>query len=233
MSRSFDRDSLDSQLLLSLPMREGAGTLGTADVAKPHHPVLMTHAPAWTQLSPSGAYCLAFDGANDYMSCLGASSADLDFTSGDFSIACWAYLTVGSSDILVGRYLTDVSGWEVYFTEGPPTYFNLRCHHGGVPARTSANCQGWVASTWTLFGISRSGAYPLFYFNGIQQAMSYDAGGIQNPVTDAHDLVIGINNGKNANHLNGRIQGLRIWGRCLTPLEQRSIWLRERHLFGV
>lgn len=235
-TRCLDKDSLNTSLLLSLPMQEGAGTVLTQDVAKPHHPISLVHAPVWTALG-TGLQVLDFDGASDYMECVSASCADLDFTAGDFSIACWCYwegATGGVADILMGRYELDVSGWEVYFDDSDPLRtLTLRVHHGGVPARTAATSYGWTKDIWWLVGISRSGAYPLHYRNGIGLEMSYSTGGITDPVTSAQDLVVGVRYTKNINFYDGKLWNPRVWGRCLEPWEQMTIFNRERELFGV
>lgn len=232
MPRGMDNDDLNADLLLSLPMREGAGILRTADVAKPHHPIVMTNPPAWATIA-SGLGVLDFDGS-DYMDCAAASCADLDFTNDDFSLACWVYWEGVSSDIIAGRYVLDASGWEMYLDDTDPLRtLTLRFHHGGVPTRTACYSLGWTKSIWWLLGISRSGAYPLHYRNGLEVEASYSAGGLTDPVTSANDLVIGARYDHSANLYDGKMQGLRIWERKLEPWEHREIFHRERALFGV
>lgn len=231
MSRSYDQDGLGNQLLLDLPMMEGVGTSLTRDVAKPHHPVAMTHSPAWTALAPSGRYVLTFDGANDYLSCPGASCADLDFVAGDFSIVFWTYIEDMSSAMnIIGRYALDASGWEVFSFN---YYLNLRINTGGGDPSVSCYGQTYNPDVWMLVGISRSGAYPRFFRDGREMEASYEAGGIPNPTTSAQDLVIATRFTKNGNFLNGKLGGIRIWSRALAPWEHRSIFMRERHLYGV
>ncbi len=221
----------NQNLLLSLPFREATGTVLTQDVAKPHHPVTLVHAPVWTTLA-SNLQVLDFDGVNDYMQCLAASCVDLDFTVGDFSLAFWVYPDdLSGTGIILGRYELNVSGWECYI--GTASYMTLRANHGGVPARTAASGNGITESAWQLLGISRSGAYPLMYRNGIPLPMVYDPGGITNPVTSPQDLVIGVRYTKNANYFNGKLWNPRIWGRKLEPWEHLQMFNRERHLFGV
>lgn len=236
--RGIDNSLLYDDLLLSLPFEEGSGTIRTQDVAKPHHLVTQIHAPVWTTLA-SGLQVLDFDGANDYMECQAADCADLDFTAGDFSIACWCYwegATGGVADILMGRYELSVSGWELYFDESDPLItLNLRVHHAGDPAgdRTSGYSLGWTKDNWWLAGISRSGAYPSMYRNGLGVDMAYSAGGIANPATCAEDLVIGVRYTKNINFYDGKMWNPRIWDRKLESWEHMEIFNRERALFGV
>jgi hypothetical protein len=238
MPRGFDKEDLGKGLLLSLPMREATGTVLTQDVAKPHHLVTMIHSPVWTALA-NGLQVLDFDGNADYMECDGASCADLNFTTGDFSIACWCYwegMTGGVADILMGRYELSVSGWELYFDDSDPLRtLNLRVHHAGDPAgdRTAGYSLGWTKDTWWLVGVSRSGAYPLMYRNGAAVEMTYSAGGIANPSTCAEDLVIGVRYTKNVNFYDGKLWNPRIWGRSLSATEWAELFNQERHLLGV
>ena len=239
-TKGFDSLTLHDDLLLSLPMSEGGGTILTQDVAKPHHPVTLVHAPVWTALGTS-LQVLAFDGANDYMECAAADCVDLDFTAGDFSLACWCYWTGTSSDIVMARYKldptgADPSGWETYFDDTiPAVSLTLRFHHiaGGGSYRTGCYSTGWTKNTWWLMGISRSGAYPLMYRNGQGVTVTYDAGGLTDPRTSDDDLVIGTRFSKDTNFWTGQLWNPRIWGRNLAAAEHMAIFNRERHLFGV
>jgi hypothetical protein len=222
---------LNDNLLLSLPFREGTGSVLTHDEAKPHHLVTQIHAPVWTTL-PSGLQVLDFDGAFDYLECQGADCADLDFTAGDFSLACWICPDdLSGTGIVMGRYELDVSGWEWYVGSG--THLSLRANHGGAPTRTSADGTSLVNAVWQLVGVSRSGLYPLMYQNGQAMAMTYSAGGMQNPAACGEDLVIGVRFTKNAAHFNGKMSAPRIWGRSLAASEWAEMFEQERHLFGV
>ena len=231
--RSLDRNALNNGLVLSLPFREGAGTVLTHDVAKPRHPISLVNSPTWTAV-PAGTGVLQLNGLNEYLECPAADCADLDFTAGDFSILCWCYWTGTSSDIIVGRYELDVSGWEVYFDDTDPLRtLTLRVHHGGAPARTAATSYGWTKDTWWLMGISRSGAYPVHYRNGVALEMSYYAGGIQNPAASGQDLVVGARYTRDQNFYQGMLWNLRAWSRSLAPAQQLMAFDCERHLFGV
>ncbi len=228
MARSLDKDALGSGLLLSLPFFEGSGAAVVRDIARPHHVVSQTNAPTWSQL-PSGQYVMTFNGINEYLSGTGAGTADLDFTSGDFSIVMWAYIDyMDSAMILAGRYELDASGWELYTFN---YYLNLRSHQAG--AHTSCYGKTYNPDVWMLMGLSRSGAYPRFWRDGREMEATYEAGGIANPVTSAQDLVIGVRYSKNANYLSGKLGGFRIWNRALEPYEHRRIFDEERHLYDV
>ncbi len=227
MSKSLDKDPLYQQLLLSLPMREGTGAATTADVAKPHHPIVLTHAPAWTQLASSGIYVLTLDGANDLLSCVAASCTDLDFVAGAFSIAVWVSCTGASTD-LIRRCVDNTSGWALKWASATTSVSVVTCQAGAT--QTTVTNTDMAASTWTLIGISRSGTSVRIYRNGIDDVVT--VGSHTNPATSAGNLLIGANSA-GAAAFTGSVGRPRIWGRALAPHEHMSIWKRERHLFQV
>jgi hypothetical protein len=230
MRRGFDNMALNDNLLLSLPFREGTGTVLTHDEAKPHHPISLVHAPTWATVAGSGLSVLRLNGVNEYAYCPTASCADLDFTTGDFSLACWCYVEdMGSAYSLMGRFELDASGWETFFFN---YLLTLRISTGGADPSVSCYGEDYDPDVWMLVGVSRSGAYPLFYRDGVAVESNYEAGGIPNPVTSARDLVIGVRDNKVSNFYNGKIWNPRIWGRNLSAAEHLEMFLQERHLFG-
>jgi hypothetical protein len=231
MSRSLDKDPLYQNLLFSLPMREGTGTAVTADVAKPHHPVTQVHAPAWTQLSPSGLWVLGLDGANDHLTCAAASCADLNFTSSDFSLAAWVlYDTLpGTATIFYrGKYQTD--GWSFYMTSG----WGLVCTTNQAGAsQASYSSLAWLpaAGSWFLASIARSGTSVRVYIDGRDRTST--AATHSDPTTASRTFYVGVSNGGASGFLDGLLWGPRIWSRALSPAEHMELFNRERGLFGV
>lgn len=223
-TRSLDKDPLYSQLVFSLPMREGTGTAVVADVARPHHPVTQVHAPVWTQL-PSGIWVMDFDGTNDYLQCPAASSVDLNFTGGDFSAAVWAYKDA-QAGCLFCRGIQNGDGW--ILSSGNSQPFMETCQVG---TRQSSYGPVFSLSTWALISFSRSGTSVRLYHNGWDGTST--AGVHTNPLTSARNLYIGEYNTLGVVPFNGRLWNPRIWGRALSPAEHRQLFLRERHLFNV
>jgi hypothetical protein len=184
MSRSTDRDSLNNQLLFSLPMFEGTGAATVRDVARPHHPVTQTGTPAWTQLSPSGLWVMDFDGTNDYLSCLAASCADLGFTSGEFSGILWANVITGANRTLMSKSAASI-GWRMYITTSPALV--VYTENGSQWASLGVFAG---VTQWRLYGFSRSGASVRVYLDGID--ITSTAGAHGNPgATPAVDLQVG------------------------------------------
>lgn len=228
MSRGFETDTLNNQLLFSLPMFEGSGSATLRDVARPHHPVTQVHAPAWTQISPSGIYALDFDGANDYLYVALASAADLNFTSSDFSGCLWVYPdTVTGERELINNVQWNTKGWQ----------FNLGWPHAGCLAfytcQAGANqlteaTSALVTSLWQLVGFSRSGSSVRLYVCG--RDVMTEAGSHNDPVASATNFFVG-HYGAGTSWYDGLMWNPRIWGRALSPAEHRSIFNREKHLF--
>ena len=229
MTVHYDSISYNRRMLLDLPFREGIGII-TQDVAKPHHPVTLVGAPSWAALdSGKMALTLGGFGSGDYGQCLNANSADLGFTSEDFSIGGWFKWedTAEDSQILIARYEVSVGGWEVYLTEvGALRYMTLRLHHaGGATVRTAAFSLGWAYSTLAHFGISKIGNTAYMYRNGEPVATTSDV--LIDPETTTQDLVIGIRYTKDANYLSGRLPRLIVSGEGLTAEDWKSMYKHQ------
>ena len=233
-TKGYDK-AINNDLLLALPFHEASGLI-TQDVAKPHHPVTLRGTiPSWATIA-SGLGMLNFNGAGDYLDSPAADTADLDFTTDDYSIAVWEYHEwTAQSQIVIARYAVDLDGWELYFWDtGPINYLTLRHHHGSLATdRTGCGSIGWDNNTWHLIGISRSGAYPLHYRNGMGVEVTYDVGGLSDPDSCNRDLVIGARYTKNADWYKGMQWNPRVWSRRLQPWEHRAIFDAEREIFGL
>ncbi len=83
----YDDAPINRGMLLDLPFREATGII-TQDVAKPHHPVTLVNTPTWASLA-SGLSVLDLDGSTEYLQSLNADTADLGFTTGDYSVSAW------------------------------------------------------------------------------------------------------------------------------------------------
>jgi hypothetical protein len=229
MSRSIDADSLNNQLVFSLPMFEGTGTATVRDVARPHHPVTQVHAPVWTQISPSGLWCLDFDSTHpDYLSVPAASAADVDFTTSDFTMVVWVNTTITGAFRTImskGSGAVGNKGWW-FWGHGTVQYHGLNTY----PASAACYAVGGLTGWW-LAGHSRIGATGYPYDNGMYSPRNVAAA---SPITAdaAANFTIGIRSDLTL-PFDGLMWNPRIWSRALSPAEHRSIFNRERHLFGV
>ena len=251
MTALYDNLDFNKRILLDLPFREGVGII-TQDVAKPHHPMTMVDTGGgsfvWTQLA-NGLMVMQFNavggGAGDgvYMNSIAAATGDLNFT-GDYSVGCWFNWdsTGGYSEILIGRYATDVDGWDCYLAVSGHlpvgNTLSQRHHHSSIVGNTNSQCysQGWTPGIWHFAGISRLGAslYPIHYRNAVALTVSYEASGMLDPDTANRDLSIGVRGtSKDANWYRGLIWRPRVWPRALSQAEWVQIFERERGWFGL
>lgn len=248
---AYDKKSIYHGLLLALPFTEATGTI-TRDRAKPHHQdVDLVGAPSWVSLA-NGLGVLDFNAAavSHYLDCPVAGTVDLNFTTGDYSIAVWVNHGVTGAmmaKIVVGRYyidniiLANNVGWEVYLETNGPDYLELRHHHGSFgnwsDQRDGCFSTGWAPGTWNFLGITRSGGslFPKHYRDGSALAMTYSANGMRDPDTVPllanRDLVIGTRCTKNQDWYDSKMWGLRIWDRELSEDEMKFLFNCERHWF--
>ncbi len=220
----YDDIPTNASALLDLPFREGIGII-TQDVAKPHHPVTLVDTPTWESLG-SGLGVLALNGTSEYLESDSGDTGDLDFTSGDYTLAAWLRWESGEdSQIVMGRYVVDTDGWELYLY-GPTLLLTLRHHHaGGGATRTAQYSEGWAQDAWHHMVVVRDGADIAFYRNGVLLTTIGDP--LENPETATRDLVIGVRTSKDANWFKGKLWRPRIWSRVLTAVEARTLYELE------
>jgi len=225
--------NLNAGLVLSIPMFEGTGTVSVKDVAKPHHPVLFSGAPTWATTS-SGLSYLSFAAATpDYLSIAAASCIDLDFTSGMFSVAMWAYVISWSQNnatiLCHGNSVTN-TGWR--FTVGNDKNLDMGFITAG--GRKDIWSPGNVnAGAWYLCGFSRESTTKCsLYLNGYYSVSGSDT--FANPLSAAAaNLYVATLTTAATFSLNGYVALPRIWSRTLTSVEHMQIFNAEREFFGV
>ena len=226
----YDKIAINKNIVLDLPFREGIGTI-TQDIAKPHHPITLVNAPTWTELA-SGLTVLVLDGTTQYLQCLNADCLDLDFLNGDFSVGGWINWTVDHfSQIIIGRYEVDVSGWEVYLYAGATDILTLRHHHAaGATQRTGAYSHGWTPGTNWHFGISRSGASVTMSKNGEPVTVTSDA--MIDPETCAQNLRLGTRFDASSDFFKNKLWRPKVWRNyAMTETDWRIEYQLQRTKF--
>ncbi|MBE3137654.1 MAG: hypothetical protein IMZ43_09750 [Thermoplasmata archaeon] len=227
----YDSLGLNADIVLDLPLTEGVGSL-IHDVSKGHRNLTAVSAPVWTLAGDT--MTLVFDGAADYLVASNASTTDLEFTSGDYSLCCWIdWVDTSTSENVFGRYELNVGGWELYFYG---EILTLRHSHsltqvgvGAHPAHHRSGCYsaGWTpGSGWCLLGVSRTGGGEAqMYRNGIALAMS--TSGLVNPEATTSELIIGSRYDKTTDWYKGGMYRPRIWSRVLTASEWLGLYNKE------
>lgn len=228
MSKGYDSD-LNVDLLLDIPMREGAG-LVTHDWAKPRHePVTLTGAPAWTQGGVSGKLnFLDFDNTNpDFIEIAAADSADLDFTTESFSLCTWVNLDAIDDYILIMRGLLTTDGWMLSI--GNDGTISLCTSQAAADQVTVSSQNLFTVGTWAFVAATRDGNSVRIYKDGRDETaipVSHT-----NPLTANRKLLVGVFNNEATFPLNGKLYRPRIWERTLSKDEQKFIYNSERGLF--
>jgi len=250
MSVGYDKHSLNHDILLDLPFREGTGVL-THDVAKPRHPLTLNDPGGgsftWGNLVSGCPYLLfaavgvgAADGV--YLDCPAADTGDMDFTSGDYSVGCWFNWdsTGGQSEMIIGRGAVETDGWDLYLAVSGHlptgnTVSQRHAHQTGGAGNLKSECfsEGWTPGTWWFFGMSRSGIYTPHYRNGLAVEMNYGGATMLDPDTANRDLVIGARYNKSGNWYRNMMWRPRVWGRALAAWEWLELFHMEKHLIGV
>lgn len=230
MTVGFDNLAINHQLLLGLTFEEATGAVAL-DRAKPHHPMTLTGPPTWTQL-PSGLMVLDFNSATpDYLQCSAALTADLNFTSGDFSAAAWVYFDEIVNDILIiGRSNSPAftDGWDFKVTARQS--IDIYTCQAGIYQNSFSDDDTISAGTWCLIGITRSGESGRVLKNGCD--ITYWADTHIDPLTATRTLLIGV--AVDLSHpFDGKMWNPRIWGRKLTTADWMNLFQTERHWFGV
>ena len=236
MAVHYDSLAINRNICLDLPFREGIGALYTRDISKHRIPTTMVSAPAWTILD-SYLNVLTFDGANDYIWGTGANTTIMDFTGEDYSLGIWFFPTSGGPDdkTLMGRFLVNNCGWEMYhYTTNHSV--TLRHHHAaGATTRTGAYSNGWTFGKWWFLGVSRHAGTAQFWrgdINGFAAITTFaSVGGLINPETCGQNFFIGTDTTA-TNYFNGLNWRPRIWfDRYINEAEWKQVWEKEVEWF--
>ena len=229
MTIHYDDPAIYDDILLDLPVREGTGLI-THDVSKAHRPVTMHNTPTWTEIT-SGLVVPTHDGEDQYMRILAANSTELNFTSGDYTIAGWIYLASGGSSMsqeLISRFELSVSGWELYsYTNGLIT---MRHNHGGTPLRTGFYSAAWAFDTWYFLMVTRHLTSGQFYRDGLPVTTVSDV--LVDPGTCNKNLYIGAGAVGASNFHKGMWYRWRVWPSAKTAAQAGQIYEKEKYRFA-
>lgn len=230
--RSLDKNPLYRNLVLSLPFREGTGTVVTHDVAKPRHPCTMGNTPVWSQLA-SGIWVLNFARVDaDYLVVLNAYAADLNFvTANNFSGSVWVNHThVANNRYIMAKHHPGLDGWHVVMGDTNPARITVGTQNNGAGASTYVNA-ALTAGIWYLVGWSRNGASVRIYINGRDVTEHAEDHSTITSANGHNFYVAAYDTG--TNNFNGYLGRPYVWSRALSPAEHMQVWNNERYLFGV
>jgi len=226
--KGFDR-WYNQEILLSLRFSEGTGTT-TQDWSKAHRPTTFGGTPTWQNLA-NDLTVLEFSGpgSGDEVACTGADSADMDFTSENFSLACWCYSTsYSNASVIMNRGVLNTCGWEWYGWVS-----NLAIRTNQAADREGATAIGClVEDVWQFLGFIRYELVGQMYVDGRPVETAQTAAGLLDPVAcGAQQFLVG--NNPHDNGFTGQLWNPRTWARQLGKDEMMAMFEEERHLFGV
>lgn len=235
MAIGYDSISLNYQQSLAITMRENIGVLAH-DVARPaatlNHTMTLNGATiAWASLALSNLSYITFNPATpDWLDCSAVNTADLDFTTGDFSLAAWICLSdLTANRSLICRGFLDTDGYYIQVLINGSLFFIT--NQAAASQITTSAAGDIVINTWYLVGVSRSGAGALLYVNGVD--VTAVPGVHIDPLTSARELHIGIYDNEVGSPWAGNMWNPRVWERALSGEEWRRLFTLERGLFGV
>lgn len=232
MVTHYDTLPINEDIALDLSMLEGIGAI-THDESKSRSTFTLVNSPTWSAVA-TGVHGLSFTGVNSqYLEC--ADTPNLDFTDSDYSLAVWVkWADTLTSEIVMGRYEVNVSGWELYLTNiGGTHYMTQRHHHAaGATTRTAGSSVGWTTGEWMLFSSSRVGGTVQHYRNGQPVTTTLSVGGLIDPENCTQDMVIGTRYTKNTNWYSGMMHRPRVWASALSAVEHMTIYELESGWFA-
>ena len=240
MAKGFDNLAINHQLDMSLPFAEYAGVAGdvTLDISKNHFPFTITGPPIWAIPGPpTSIRCLNFAPATpDYLTCPGVTTAALDYTSEDFSYACWINMgnIAAVNRTLICRGLLDNDGWYIQVLLTGALYM-ITTQLAGPEWQSTESAAGIIViNTWFLVGMSRDGALVRFFLNGVETAYDHQDNHVD-PDSSNRATLIGIYDTLGVNTAFSQYMwNPRLWGdRALTLEDHNYIWETERHWFGL
>jgi hypothetical protein len=227
MPIGYDRVKENLRLLLDLQMTEGLNT-SVQDYSKAVHRFALNGPPAWTPLA-NGLMTLDFNPVTpDYLLCSGADTADLDFTTEDFTALAWIEPDALGNRNIMTRGLTLTDGWMLWLNATGGLV--LSTCQAGVDQHTIGS-DVIAINTWAMVAAVRIGAAVNIFVNG--EDVTLTPGVHIDPLTSARGLYIGSTDAAAAGWWDGAMWRSRIWGRALPVAELKAAFEKERYLLGV
>ena len=196
----------------------------------------------WAQL-PSGLWVMVFNGASSLVDRANATTLSMGLRLNQgYTIEGWINWEIAAeiSQIVIGRYELDVSGWELYLSKvAAVVSVTQRHHHAGTIVdthpRSATFSNGWTENTpWHMAVVFQgNGTDCIHYRNAVPVAVTSSTGGIRAFEETSRDLVLGARYTKDANWYQGEMSKLRMLDYILTPGQIYVIFNAERSLFGV
>ena len=235
MARTFyDSLGLNEDIELDLSMLEATGTL-LHDESKNHSTATMNSAlgvPLWQQIAAwnFGIYLNRgnpFLSMEQYYDIPAANCTDLNFTSGDYSLSIWFDWEVTDDDdqVIMGKYIVDDCGWEVYLSDWLGVrYLTVRHHHSaGATERTASYSTGWEYGEDHLWSYSRIGNTGYHYRDGLP-IWTFSDTLIDPESSAACDWRLGCRFSEDDHWWKTKFHRPRAWSKALSADEHRLLY---------
>ncbi len=234
--------SLTRGLVYSIEHQFGGATPGVAtmyDLSRYRSNGVMTNVTwgqAWTP-----HWHAVFNGTSSLIDTDVLDTPQLNFITQKYTIMGWVnWIDTTQSEILIGRYHLDNHGWELYFTFTGGVYsLTQRHHHAGTIVdanpRSASFSVAWDENTVCHMAVvfNGNGTDCSHYKNGVALAVTSSTGGIRNPESADHDLVVGARYTKDANWYEGWHAKLNIYNYAWTHGQICQRYEAEKYLAGI
>ncbi len=219
-------DGPTDNLTLYLSFDEGAGLVARDKSGNGNHGALTNmEGDEWTAGVVGGG--LNFDGSDDYVSV--PHHSDLDFTTGNFSVAFWAEPDTGqgTNTRVVSKGEFNASGWEIFCGGGRVT---LRTYQSGVRQEAYTNALDNDGARHHIL-VVRDGSTATFYIDGVPYANSGD--NPSDPDSNTSELRIAAYQISTSVGFTGGLDEIRVYGAALTPTEARYLYKQKYEHFDM
>lgn len=177
--------------------------------------------------SPSGLWCLSFDGSDDYVNCGNASSLR---STAELTVIVWMNITEPSTQYTIIQR-GGSADWSLNVT-GSGWNNKIDARIGGAAHYVddtfpSSNYNKWTCVAFTFHDARDS----LYQFVNGDEVYSRTNATAQIP-TSSNDLIIGRYS-ETLYKTEGLLALIRVYNRTLSALEIQNHFNREKHLFGI
>jgi len=178
--------------------------------------------PTWRRASDCKVgKCLEFDGTNDYVNAGDPAGGELDFSTGDFSIAGWALADVDNQgDNIIAKRAATGNGFEILSdaTDGSLNFAATSCSNVDAGATLTFN-----DNVWHHFVVARSGTTVATYLDGLPGA----TGTCSADLSSTASFYIGAQS-DGTNFWDGRIDDVRAFNYALSQKQIMQIYNRAK-----
>jgi len=158
---------------------------------------------------------------SEYLSATSDSSADMEFTDGNFSVSFWIKgESSGVSPTILCKKIS-TNGWYIQFPSASDFWYLVL--YNTTPTTVKSNTGLWSNGVWKHITVVRNGTTGYIYVDGSDETSASDT--LVSPGTPNAPLYIGAYDGLGANYfLDGLLDELTIWNIALSSAEVSTLY---------